>query len=67
MRQPRLYGLYRVVQLPGKKRKTYLREYPELAYTKAVAVRVFQNALLSAALGGEHVRELRPIQRGMLQ
>ena len=62
LRNARLYGLYRVVTLPNG-RKRYTRE-TGLAFPKAVAVRVFQNALLAGAFSGQ-IRELRPINRGM--
>ena len=64
MRQPRLYGLYRVIPCNGT-RKHYLREYPNLAYPKPQAVRIFQSALLAGMFEGK-IRELRPVRQGML-
>ena len=62
MRQPRLYGLYRVIK--AGTRKVYIRKYPVLAYPQPQAARVFQNSLLAGALGGE-VCELRPLRNGL--
>jgi len=62
IRKPRLYGLYRVIS--GPTGRSYLREFPALAYPKEQAIRVFQNALLGGMMAGI-IRELRPLNRGM--
>jgi hypothetical protein len=59
----RLYGLFEVTTIGD--RKTYTRIYPELAYRKEQAVRIFQSALLApymTATIGMKPRELRPIK-----
>ena len=60
--KPRMYGLFE--RQDGK----WVRLYPEMAYRKDVAVKLFQNALLAGIFGdaegvlGE--RRLRPIKEG---
>lgn len=60
MRESRLYGLFAVATVNG--RKKYTRKYPLLAYSKSKAVRVFQNSLLDGASSG-NICELRPLSR----
>jgi hypothetical protein len=56
----RLYGLFRR-EVEGERVK-YVREFPAMAYPKAQAVRVFQNALLAPYFVGGPIRELRPVK-----
>ena len=58
MKQQRMYGLFE------KRDGKWVRMYPCLAYTKACAIRLFQNELLAGCFGGadvQGVRELRPL------
>jgi hypothetical protein len=56
----RMYGLY---ERPRGTRR-WTRLFPEVAYPKASAVRIFQSALLAPFLDGRSVeRCLRPIHR----
>lgn len=56
MRTQRMYGLYEKV---GSR---WQRLYPNLAYPKRQAVRVFQDALLAYSLGAvPNERRLRPL------
>lgn len=57
----RLYSLY-AITYTASGRKCYDR-ISELAFSKPVAVRVFQNSLLAGALGGGQLCCLRPIPR----
>ena len=58
--QPLLYSLF---EHQGPVKRRWKRITP-LAFERATAVRVFQNALLAYALGGaDHPRSLRPVAR----
>jgi hypothetical protein len=56
MKQSRLYGLFE------KQNDKWVRLYPDMAYTKSSAVRVFQNALLAGAFGGPDVKGIRELR-----
>jgi hypothetical protein len=58
MKTRRMHSLFQVVVENGRKR--YLSA-SDLQFDLATARRVFQGALLSSALGGKQVFELRPV------
>lgn len=55
--EKRMYGLFE--KQDGK----WVRVYPELAYPKQVAVRIFQNKLLGHVLYGEPERRLKVLPK----
>ena len=54
-RKPRLYSLFE--KIDGK----WVRLYPNLAYPKQQAIRVFQNSLLGMSMNGR-IPELRVVK-----
>jgi len=55
--EKRMYGLFE------KQAGKWVRVYPELAYPKRVAVRIFQNRLLGYFLHGEPERCLKVLPK----
>jgi len=55
--EKRMYGLFE------KQEGKWVRVYPDMAYTKQTAVRIFQNKLLGHALYGEPERCLKALPK----